>query len=170
MDLRAQDQLANQLEAEADPVDDENQESYGKPEATYDTDTESEYEYYYDYDEDYEYDPEQLPDTYGTTVSPLRSSTANFISVPLMIEEVTKDDNSAPVILAGTTAASTALSDDNQLSSYGGNRNTKRRAPHAFHQFLVEPPTPAKRQIQSSDWSHRIHTRRNRVWRQFNLD
>ena len=150
----------------------ENQESYGQQAATQDDD--SEYEYYYDYEE-YEYnpDPEQLPDnldSYGgnqeqyTTASPLASSTANFISVPLMIEEVAKD--TAPVILAGSSDSAN-LADSNSLSSYGGNRNTKRRAPHtSFHQFLVESPQ-AKRQ---ADWSQRLGARRNRVWRQFNLD
>ena len=96
---------------------------------------------------------------------------ANFISVPLMIEEVS-DQDAAPVILAGTSG-------DQLLSSYGGGDNklnSKRRAPHAFHPVFQgwnlntasDQNSQSKRQ---SDWSQRVASaRRNRVWRQFNLD
>ena len=71
------------------------------------------------YEEDYEYDPEQLPEdanySPATESSPLTTASgggedssvtepgANFISVPLMIEEVSADEDTAPVILAGTS-------------------------------------------------------------------
>ena len=166
-----------------------------------DSDSDYEYEYYYDYEEDYEVDPEQkaedLQDTYSPAYSPggpaateaaplttaadpggiieevvpLEEEEANFISVPLMIEEVS-DQDAAPVILAGTSG-------DQLLSSYGGGDNklnSKRRAPHAFHPVFQgwnlntasDQNTQSKRQ---SDWSQRVASaRRNRVWRQFNLD
>merc|ERR1739844_866533 len=100
-------------------------ESFGQPEASDNTDSDSdyEYEYYYDYEEDYEVDPEQkaedLQDTYSPAYSPggiieevvpLEEEEANFISVPLMIEEVS-DQDAAPVILAGTSG-------DQLLSTY----------------------------------------------------
>lgn len=166
-----------------------------------DSDSDYEYEYYYDYEEDYEVDPEQkaedLQDTYSPAYSPggpaateaaplttaadpggiieevvpLEEEEANFISVPLMIEEVS-DQDAAPVILAGTSG-------DQLLSTYGGGDNklnSKRRAPHAFHPVFQgwnlntasDQNTQSKRQ---SDWSQRVASaRRNRVWRQFNLD
>lgn len=170
------------------------EESFGQPESSDLTDSESEYEYYYDYEEDYEYDPEQLPDEISyspaTESSPLTTASgsggsedssvtesegANFISVPLMIEEVSTDEDTAPVILAGTSGDL----DLQQLeqATYGGRQaTTKRRAPHAFHpvfqgwtshQQNYETPQ-SKRQ---ADWSQRVASaRRNRVWRQFNLD
>lgn len=88
-----------------------------------------------------------------------------------MIEEVS-DQDAAPVILAGTSG-------DQLLSTYGGGDNklnSKRRAPHAFHPVFQgwnlntasDQNTQSKRQ---SDWSQRVASaRRNRVWRQFNLD
>ena len=163
--------LANGLETE--------QESYGKQEASVPTGSESDYEYYYDYEEEgeYYYDDEQLPDSYSpattvppslTTLSGGSTQGSNFISVPLMIEEVAKD--TAPVILAGTsTTSGDSNSNQNKQATYG-NRNTKRRAPLGFNQFLVEAPQ-TKRQAVTTDWSSRLlGERRNRVWRQFNLD
>merc|ERR1719266_1608747 len=92
---------------------------------------------------------------------------ANFISVPLMIEEVSTDEDTAPVILAGTSGDL----DLQQLeqATYGGRQaTTKRRAPHAFHpvfqgwtshQQNYETPQ-SKRQ---ADWSQRVASaRRNR--------
>ncbi len=106
--------------------------------------------------------------------------------MPLLIEEVGSNDldkpeaAGSPVILAGTEARSEAKPDtlygapgdaEDPAIDVRQNRARKerggRRAPHAFHQFLVEPPQ-AKRQ---ADWSQRlVEKRRKRVWRQFNLD
>lgn len=104
---------------------------------------------------------------------------AAFISVPLMIEEVGgkgDGEGSQPgdptVILAGSPeeTGSTGTKPDSLYKSPGarrGRENNERRGPHAFHQFLVEPPN-AKR---NADWSQRLRERqRRRVWRQFNLD
>ena len=109
---------------------------------------------------------------------------AAFISVPLMIEEVSgkgEGEGAQPgdptVILAGspeetgtTGSAAGAQKPDTEYGSPGtrkGRENTERRGPHAFHQFLVEPPN-AKR---NADWSQKLRERqRRRVWRQFNLD
>ena len=193
LNIRTDDIASNALEGES--------ESFGQPEASDNSDSDSdyEYEYYYDYEEDYEVDPEQkaedLQDTYGSSpayspateaaplttaadpggviedVVPVEEEEANFISVPLMIEEVS-DQDAAPVILAGTSG-------DQLLSSYGGGDNklnSKRRAPHAFHPVFQgwnlntasDQNSQSKRQ---SDWSQRVASaRRNRVWRQFNLD
>ena len=196
LDLRAEDDLAaNALEGDSESF------GQPEASDNTDSDSDYEYEYYYDYEEDYEVDPEQkaedLQDTYSPAYSPggpaateaaplttaadpggiieevvpLEEEEANFISVPLMIEEVS-DQDAAPVILAGTSG-------DQLLSTYGGGDNklnSKRRAPHAFHPVFQgwnlntasDQNTQSKRQ---SDWSQRVASaRRNRVWRQFNLD
>lgn len=95
------------------------------------------------------------------------SGGTNFISVPLMIEEVQRD--TAPLIFAGTSGDLSGFAEDS-----GEQKETsKRRAPHHFHPVFqgwnLAAETPqAKRQ---ADWSQRIASaRRNRVWRQFNLD
>lgn len=101
---------------------------------------------------------------------------AAFISVPLMIEEVKGEgdgEGSQPgdptVILAGSPEE-TGSKPDALYKSPGprrGRQDNERRGPHAFHQFLVEPPN-AKR---NADWSQKLRERqRRRVWRQFNLD
>ena len=105
----------------------------------------------------------------------------NYISVPLMIEEVDIDDESetAPVILAGT----------DQLSTYGGGggsdsgssatnnlldvRTGRSRATQQSQFLTIQEAPQIKRQV--GDWSRRLSSdslgeRRNRVWRQFNLD
>ena len=165
-------------EGEGDALAD-SQESYGDAQESVDYDAydaqesygnSADDEYYYD-DEEYYYDDyeedQSAEEVEATTYAP--EDGQNFISVPLMIEEVT-DEDAAPVILAGTSDAQ---------PSYGGGsaagiQNTvrsSRRAPYTFQNFLSSSQAePAKRQI--SDWSQRIgNARRNRVvWRQFNLD
>ena len=108
------------------------------------------------------------------------SFSGNYISVPLMIEEVDIDDESetAPVILAGT----------DQLSTYGGGgsdsgssatnnlldvRTGRSRATQQSQFLTIQEAPQIKRQV--GDWSRRLSSdslgeRRNRVWRQFNLD
>ena len=159
------------------------QEAYGDAQETLSKygDNQLDDEYYYEYAEDeyeypdeyLEYEDDQASKAGAETTEPTAPEYSdagaiedggNFISVPLMIEEV-EDPAAAPVILAGTEKGSVSGAD--QQPQYGRGRTSKRRAPHAFHQFLQEPPQ-AKRQ---ADWSQRIETRRrNRVWRQFNLD
>ena len=64
-----------------------------------------------------------------------RGGETNFISVPLMIEEVQKD--TAPLILAGTSGTSGKLSGFSGFAEKpdpGTQKDTaKRRAPTAFH-------------------------------------
>lgn len=102
-----------------------------------------------------------------------RGGETNFISVPLMIEEVQKD--TAPLILAGTSGDFSGFSGFAEKPDPGKQKETaKRRAPTAFHPVfqgwnLAAESPKAKR--QQTDWSQRIaNARRNRVWRQFNLD
>ena len=194
--------LRDQSEAQQEAYGDA-QETYGNEKAAdYYGDEYAEYEgAEYEDDEEYyyEYEDDQASGSQTTEAIPVEDG-GNFISVPLMIEEV-EDPAAAPVILAGTenqpapagapsgpdsTAAGVDLRSqpDDVLSQYGGGqgngidlredqarvaRTSKRRAPNTFHHFLQQPaPQQAKRQ---ADWSQRIETRRrNRVWRQFNLD
>ena len=194
--------LRDQSEAQQEAYGDA-QETYGNEKAAdYYGDEYAEYEgAEYEDDEEYyyEYEDDQASGSQTTEAIPVEDG-GNFISVPLMIEEV-EDPAAAPVILAGTenqpapagapsgpdsTAAGVDLrsQQDDVLSQYGGGqgngidlredqarvaRTSKRRAPNTFHHFLQQPaPQQAKRQ---ADWSQRIETRRrNRVWRQFNLD
>ena len=104
-----------------------------------------------------------------TTFSPDQDG-ANFISVPLMIEEVTDTEGSSPVILAGTSEKAA-----DAQATYGGGqalRTSRRAKPYSFQSIFHnnQADNQAKRQI--SDWSQRLsNARRNRVvWRQFNLD
>ena len=195
--------LRDQSEAQQEAYGDA-QETYGNEKAAdYYGDEYAEYEgaeYEGDDEYYYEYEDDQASGSQTTEAIPVEDG-GNFISVPLMIEEV-EDPAAAPVILAGTenqpgaptgpgtTAA--GIDDlrsqpDDVLSQYGGGqtssgngidlrnnqarvaRTSKRRAPNTFHHFLQQPlPQQAKRQ---ADWSQKIETRRrNRVWRQFNLD
>ncbi len=169
---------------------DDDQESYESPdrEAAADGTGDADDEYYYYDDEEYS---DNLADARDTTPpSPTQEADQSFISVPLMIEEVTNNDvdirddgGDAPIILAGTEAAGPEKKPDTLYGAPGsgnsgdesldlrqartGKERGGRRAPHAFHQFLVEPPQ-AKR---NADWSQRlVEKRRKRVWRQFNLD
>ena len=185
------------------------QEAYGDAQETYGNEKAADYygDEYAEYENDdeyyYEYEDDQASGSQTTEAIPVEDG-GNFISVPLMIEEV-EDPAAAPVILAGTENQPEAPSgpggttaaggvddlrsqpDDDLLSQYGGGqtsggngidlredqarvaRTSKRRAPNTFHHFLQQPlPQQAKRQ---ADWSQKIETRRrNRVWRQFNLD
>ena len=164
-------------EGEGDALAD-SQESYGDAQESVDYDAydaqesygnSADDEYYYDDEGEYYYDDyeedQSAEEVEATTYAP--EDGQNFISVPLMIEEVT-DEDAAPVILAGTS--------DQAQPSYGGRsavQNTvrsSRRAPYTFQNFLSSSQAePAKRQI--SDWSQRLTKGRNRVvWRQFNLD
>merc|ERR1712008_240145 len=117
LDLIAEDdQAANALEGDSESF------GQPEASDNTDSDSDYEYEYYYDYEEDYEVDPEQkaedLQDTYSPAYSPGGPATeaaplttaadpggfieevvpleeeeeANFISVPLMIEEVSDQD------------------------------------------------------------------------------
>ena len=169
------------------------QESYGDAQETYGNSIQdARDEYYYEGDSEYyyEYEDDQAAGSQDTTEAApgdvAVEDGGNFISVPLMIEEIDNPNNAAPVILAGTAkdnpstnggyATSPQPSYEEQQPQYGGRagRNSspfKRKAPQqVFQQFSSpEPELPqAKRQ---ADWSQRIETRRrNRVWRQFNLD
>ena len=175
--VEEEEELDIRTEGEALP---DSQESYGDAQESVDYDAQESYgnngddEYYYDEESDYYYDDyeedqsaeyDQEPEV--TTYAPAENSEdgANFISVPLMIEEVT-DTDAAPVILAGTS--------DTQATYGGGNTavRSSRRAPYSFQSIFHnnQADNQAKRQI--SDWSQRLsNARRNRVvWRQFNLD
>ena len=156
----------------------DSQESYGDAQESVDYDAQESYgnnaddEYYYD-DEEYYYDDyeedQSAEEPEVTTFSPDQDG-ANFISVPLMIEEVTDTEGSSPVILAGTSEKAA-----DAQATYGGQavRSSRRAKPYSFQSIFntnqAESPQ-AKRQI--SDWSQRLaNARRNRVvWRQFNLD
>ena len=157
----------------------DSQESYGDAQESVDYDAQESYgnnaddEYYYD-DEEYYYDDyeedQSAEEPEVTTFSPDQDG-ANFISVPLMIEEVTDTEGSSPVILAGTSEKAA-----DAQATYGGGqalRTSRRAKPYSFQSIFntnqAESPQ-AKRQI--SDWSQRLaNARRNRVvWRQFNLD
>jgi hypothetical protein len=173
-----------------------NQDTYGKDDTDGDYNYEGEYDGEYEYEDKgvYEYESEyedgnlaegQEVTEAPTTAAAPRILDQSFISVPLMIEEIGRDEDveadETPVILAGTEAGyqqpqpqygqtepSIDIRQAKKASGGLSGKNTKRRAPHAFHQFLVEAPQ-AKR--QASDWSSRVRERRrNRVWRQFNLD
>jgi hypothetical protein len=173
-----------------------NQDTYGKDDTDGDYNYEGEYDGEYEYEDKgvYEYESEYEDSNLAegqevteapTTAAAPRGLDQSFISVPLMIEEIGRDEDveadETPVILAGTEAGyqqpqpqygqtepSIDIRQAKKASGGLSGKNTKRRAPHAFHQFLVEAPQ-AKR--QASDWSSRVRERRrNRVWRQFNLD
>ena len=130
----------------------------------------------------FQFDEYDNNEKYGNAGNGDVTTEAAFISVPLMIEEVGgkgDGEGSQPgdptVILAGSpeetgTTGEKAQKPDTLYGSPGvrkGRENNERRGPHAFHQFLVEPPN-AKR---NADWSQKLRERqRRRVWRQFNLD
>ena len=185
--LRGDDELESEDNNLADA-----QESYGDAQETYGNSVQQDDDYYYEGEGEYyyEYEDDQAAGRQETTEAApgdvAIEDGGNFISVPLMIEEIDNPNNAAPVILAGTAkdnpsssggfATSPQPSYEEQQPQYGGRagRNSspfKRKAPQqVFQQFSSpEPELPqAKRQ---ADWSQRIETRRrNRVWRQFNLD
>merc|ERR1712018_346090 len=133
--------LRDQSEAQQEAYGDA-QETYGnKKAADYYGDEYAEYEgAEYEDDEEYyyEYEDDQASGSQTTEAIPVEDG-GNFISVPLMIEEV-EDPAAAPVILAGTenqpgapsgpstTAAGVddlrSQPDDDVLSQYGGGQTT----------------------------------------------